>query len=473
MLVHPIRSAPPVSEPVSGLALLWQVSADQSSSWKSAKIVLDQLDVTISSHRTARNRVVTLGMEKGIIGMIKIGYIVPEFPGQTHTFFWREVRRLEQMGAAVQIVSTRRPPPGIRSHTWSDDAEKRTIYLQERSVVVTAANTIGALLSGFPKGWLPTLASIMRSKVTFKQRVALFAMAVFAAKLARIAKKNQWNHIHVHSCANAANIAAFASKMSGIPYSLTLHGSLSDYGENQLEKWEKAKFGIAVTKRLRAQIGLALGSSIADKTVIAPMGVNLDEFTRDHAYQPWLQTGAARLYSVGRLNPGKGHNILIKAISIIKKRGYNVHLTIAGQDEQGGTGYKIALINLIEKLDLQENVTLIGAVSEDVVRTGLLDSHIFVLASLHEALGVAIMEAMALELPVIATSVGGIPDLIDHDMHGLLVSPGNAIELADAILIILNNPELAASFSSENRRKIELHYNDRISAEILIKNASN
>lgn len=399
--------------------------------------------------------------------MVKIGYIVPEFPGQTHIFFWREILRLEEMGIEVDIVSTRLPPLEIRSHTWSDRAEARTIYLQEANLISTVASILKACALSDPRRWLKCAKSISRASVSLSDRVKLITMSGFGAKLGRIAQLNRWDHIHVHSCANAANIATYASILSGIPYSLTLHGALGDYGSNQVEKWGNAKFGIAVTKTLLRQVEAELGFSVAQKTVVAPMGVNLSNFQRPQPYIPWTNSSAARIISVGRLNPGKGHDVLLNAISIIKARGTDVHLTIIGQDEMGGEGYYKTISRLVSDLKLTGNVTLAGAQSEDCIRDGLLSSHLFVSASLHEAIGVATMEAMAMGMPVIATRVGGVPELIDHERDGFLVEPGKADELAAAIESILYDPDLSKRFAFASREKIVRGFQDTISAKIL------
>lgn len=403
--------------------------------------------------------------------MTKIGYIVPEFPGQTHIFFWREIKRLEEMGVDVQIVSTQHPPPGIRPHTWSDEAEQRTTYLNEVGKASTAASLAAACARSNSVGWLKCVRSIARAKVSARERVQLLVMAAFGARLGRMAKEGRWDHMHVHSCANAANITAFASMLSGVPYSLTLHGPLSDYGPNQSEKWRNAAFGIVITQKLLAEIEAELGVAIAEKTVIAPMGVNLDTFKRETPYRPWDGQSVARLYSVGRLNPCKGHDNLIKAVGLLKQRGIAVHLTIAGQDDQGGGGYQQTLQKLICQLDLQDNVELAGAVSEDTIRDGLLSSHVFALASLHEPLGVAIMEAMALEMPVVVTSAGGVKELVDHLKDGFLAEAGNSDDMANAIAKVLTDSRLAERLASASREKIRKGFQDTRSAETLALHA--
>ena len=401
--------------------------------------------------------------------MTTIGYIVPEFPGQTHIFFWREIACLEKLGVKVDIVSTRPPPSEIRSHTWSDNAEKRTTYLQVGSSVSIGIGIIEALTRSNPAMLFECLRSIWRAKVSFSDRVRLIAMAGFGARLGRIASCRHWDHMHVHSCGNAANITAFASILSGIAYSLTLHGPLSDYGSNQPEKWRNAKVGITITQKLRAEIEAILGGDIAAKTQIAPMGVNLERFKRLEPYREWNGAEPVRLYSVGRLNPCKDHETLIRAVGILKDRGFDICLTIAGEDELGGRGHGNYLRTLVVELDLSENVRLPGALPEDAIREGLLNSHLFALASLHEPLGVAIMEAMALQVPVVATNAGGVPELIEHGRDGYLVDVQDPQALASAIETILLDAKLAKRLAGASREKIRNKFQDTRSAELLAR----
>ncbi|WP_293701156.1 MULTISPECIES: exopolysaccharide biosynthesis GT4 family glycosyltransferase EpsE [unclassified Sphingopyxis] len=403
---------------------------------------------------------------------MKVGYLVPEFPGQTHIFFWREIKRLEQMGINVDIISTRPPPVSIRSHTWSKEAEARTTYLANSGKISITASLAAALIRSNFARWPNCVQSIACSHVSIKERFQLVGMAAFGAKLARIATNRAWDHIHVHSCGNAANIAAFASMLSGVPYSLTLHGALTDYGSNQSEKWRNAAFGIVITRGLFDQVRKELGAAIAAKTVIAPMGVNLDKFKRVSPYRPWKGEGVARIYSVGRLNEGKGHADLILAVHLLKRRGINVHLTIAGQDEQGGSGYQETLRKLIDDLNLTNNVALVGAVSEAAIVEGLLSSHVFALATRHEALGVAIMEAMALEMPVVVNSVGGVGELVEHQKDGILAEAGNPESMANSIAEVLTDSFLAQRLAGASREKIRSNFQDTRSAEMLARQAA-
>jgi glycosyltransferase involved in cell wall biosynthesis len=107
-------------------------------------------------------------------------------------------------------------------------------------------------------------------------------------------------------------------------------------------------------------------------------------------------------------------------------------------------------------------------VSEDTVNESLEKAQVFVLASWHEPLGVAIMEAMAMEMPVVVTGSGGVKELVvDDGIDGLLVEPQSPEELADAIAQVLQNPELALSLSQKSRKKIMAKFSNGLGAETL------
>ncbi|MEG4251024.1 exopolysaccharide biosynthesis GT4 family glycosyltransferase EpsE [Microcoleus sp. Pol10D4] len=397
----------------------------------------------------------------------KIGYFIPQFPGQTHIFFWRERQFLAELGIETDLVSTQPPPRAIASHVWAEEAQKNTVYLFPFAAK-DFINSVVEVLKAGPAAWWQCLAVIAKaSDTSLSQKVRLLALVFVAGKLAGLARTKGWSHIHVHSCATAASIAMFASLLSKVSYSLTLHGPLTDYGPNQEQKWHFSAFAIVITKKLYEEVNKCLAGHLPQKVEIAPMGVDLSRFHRKTPYSAWNGSDACHIFSCGRLNRCKGHADLIAAIDILRKRGFNVELQIAGEDEQGGSGYRLELEKLIEQLGLKSCVSLLGAVSEDTVNESLEKAQVFVLASWHEPLGVAIMEAMAMEMPVVVTGSGGVKELIDDGIDGLLVEPEAPEQLADAIANLLQNPELALSISQESRKKIMAKFSHGRSAETL------
>ena len=292
------------------------------------------------------------------------------------------------------------------------------------------------------------------------------AWLALGARLSSLARERGWQHVHVHSCGNAAHIALYAHLLSGLPYSLTLHGPLSDYGPNQATKWAHAAFSIVITNELNGDVRRALGTAIPRHVAVASMGVDAEEFSRAAPYAPWSGNEAFRIFSCGRLNPSKGHDVLLAAVAEMLQAGADVELTVAGEDESGGGGYRRELERLIDDHGLHHHVRLLGAVSAGRIRQELDRSHAFALASHAEPLGVAIMEAMCMGVPVVATAAGGVPELV-LEGTGLLVSPGNSKELAHALTRLMTDPELCKALGEDGRERARTAFGHRRSAEVL------
>jgi len=399
-----------------------------------------------------------------------IGYFVPEFPGQTHNFFWREIGALREVGVEVMLLSTRRPPKAIESPTWAAQASSLTTYLFPQPITTVLADATWA--AARPAAAWRLLQAIVRAQVQgTRARLQLAGLAMMGVRMARHLQAHSVQHVHVHSCANSAHVAMFAHLVSGLSYSLTLHNQLVDHGPNQAEKWRHARFGIVISdwveNDLRERLGVLLPPLLQ-----APMGVDTDKFKRSKPYGMAGPNQPLRLFSCARLNPVKGHLDLLAALSLLRGRGHEARLTIAGEDDQGGTGYRKVVESQIRELGLEGSVTLLGAVSEDMVIEHLQQADVFVLASLAEPLGVALMEAMAMELPVIATRAGGVPEMIRDGVDGVLVPPATPQLLADAIERLARDPAHARSLGSAARRRIEERFSHRRSATAIASGVS-
>lgn len=401
--------------------------------------------------------------------MNTIGVLIPEFPGQTHNFFWREVSALKELGAEVKLFSTRKPASGIQSTSWGEAAMARTTYLSPVPFSVVWRLFRDLLIS--PTRVLrctKIFASSVRALKQGESTLRLFVLMLIGVGLGRTCVDQGIRHLHVHSCADAANVALFAHAAFGIQYSMTLHNPLSIWGGNQSNKWRHARFGIAIAEWILNDAKSQLGGALPGSMHIAPMGVNVDHFKRSSPYQAMVG-GVLKLFSCARLNPAKGFEVLIESIDKLKKSGLQVHLTIAGEDDLGGAGYRKDLEQIITKRHLASFVCLLGAVSEERVRAELESAHVFVLASYEEPLGVAIMEAMSMEVPVIATNAGGVPSIITHGVNGLLVPPSDPSSLANEIANLASSPELAIALSAKGRTRINDTFNHRLSAKAIFE----
>ena len=380
----------------------------------------------------------------------KIGYLVPQFPGQTHIFFWREIAELEKRGVQVRIFSTRPPAKGLIAHDWSADAITRTLYLGQVK----------------PLAALTALPAAPWSQAPAKDIVLSLSAA---RQLVSACKAEGIGHVHVHSCGRAALIAAIAQKIGGPAYSLTLHGPLSDYGPGQRFKWRGARFATIITEKLLAEVHAELAGDLPSRLIIQPMGVDTDVLRRDAPYIPARPGEPLRLFTCGRLNIVKGHQDLMAAVRILLDQGQPVTLDIAGEDDDGGAGYRRVLQARIAELGLTSHVRLLGAIDADTVKAGLLNAHAFVLASWHEPLGVALMEAMSCEVPTIGTAAGGVAELISDGVDGVLVPPKDPAALAAAILTLTSDAARCLALGAAGRARVVSAFHAGLGAETLIR----
>lgn len=391
-------------------------------------------------------------------------YLVPQFPGQTHIFFWREIAALEAQGVTPVLYSTTVPPSGLISHRWSQEAMARTTYLASRNPAL-----LMAILPRLPWGLILKEARRLPKDEakTFLKDVIISAPA--AEKLARDCKRRGITHIHAHSCGRAALIAALAHHAHGLSYSLTLHGPLQDYGVGQRFKWRGAAFVSVITRGLLDLLPGQLGDALPKRLPLQPMGVDTSAFRRDAPYVPPVPGEPLRVFSCGRLNVVKGHQDLMQAVRLMIDRGQPVHLEIAGEDDAGGGGFHKELDSRIVELGLEDHVTLLGAISAEAVRDKLMSSHVFVLASWSEPLGVAYMEAMSCEVPTIGTDAGGVPELITSGEDGILVPPKDPEALAEALMQLAADPEKAQSLAKTGRARVVADFDSSRGAGMLLR----
>lgn len=392
-----------------------------------------------------------------------VGILIPQFPGQTHIFFWREIAELEKLGVSVTLFSTRPPPPGLIAHDWSKEAMARTTYLGDFGPANAALAFLRTPLKSL---W----RDVRREGAGFWRDVLLALPA--ARRLALAARDAGITHVHAHSCGRAALVCALANRIWGLDYSLTLHGPLSDYGPGQGFKWRHASFGTVITRKLTAELHAALGNDVPNPLYLQPMGVDTEVLTRSAPYQPPKAGQPLRLFSCARLNEVKGHQDLLAALRLLRDQGVDAKLEIAGEDDAGGTGFRNQLAAEITRLGLKDHAILLGAIDANAVRARLDQAHIFVLASWHEPLGVAYMEAMSMGVPTIGTDAGGVPELITSGRDGLLLPPKHPFLLAETIAALAADPARCHALSSAGRDRILAEFSSARGAKTLLTGMS-
>lgn len=185
----------------------------------------------------------------------------------------------------------------------------------------------------------------------------------------------------------------------------------------------------------------------ADRVAVVPNCVD----TQRYVPAPSLPDGPPRLVSVARLAPDKSPLVLLEAFGLVRRQLPEARLTLVGE------GPLLSRVQArIEALGLRDAVEIIAGCGE--VRPHLAQAQAFLLASHSEGSPNVIMEAMAAGLPVVAARTGGIPELVEHGLTGLLVKPGNAVEFSQALLRLLGDRALCAKMGAAGRERAVLRY---------------
>lgn len=390
-----------------------------------------------------------------------IGILIPEYPGQTHSFFWREISALRaEQGRRVQVFSTRAPAQPV-AHDWVAEAPATYLYPPPATDL---APVLAALAGKLPRFLAdPANRAVMR-------RPRAWALLVMAVRLGRLCRAAGIGHLHVHSCADAALVAALCNRLYGLPYSLVLHGPLIYFGGDQAYKWQHAAFAFAITRRLRGEVLEAMPWFDEARLAVVPMGVDTTVFAPAPAAAARDDGAGFKWFSCGRLVPGKGFDVVIKAASLLRQAVPELPFSIevAGEDADQGAGYHRDLDAAITAAELAATVRLLGAIPQERVLSALQGSDGFVLASREEALGVAYMEAMACGLPTVGTRTGGVPELIEDGRNGFLVTVDDAPALAAAMRRVMEDPDLGARLSRAARDTVVSEFSAARSARELV-----
>lgn len=391
---------------------------------------------------------------------MRLGYLVPEFPGQTHIFFWREIEALRRVGVEVFLVSTKRPSAGATTHKFAQAAAAQTKYLIPPSLSSLFRWIVGGA-SGLKSGFEYIRHISDRSLTSQVRQLVLLASAV---DLVRWSKRECIDHIHGHSCANSAHILALSFRMGGPSYSLTLHGDLNVYGGDHLLKSQLATAIFAVGGHLRRQL---CDIGVPNQKIIETfMGVDTGRLS---------QLAPNRLYhhdelllaTVARLDRSKGHLHVLAAMARARELGVKVRYRIAGEGS-----FRETIRAKINTLGLGECVELCGTVSEEEVCSLLSQADVFVLASTGEgeAWPVSVMEAMSAGLPVVCSQIGATPQMITSGLDGILVAQRDEDAIFEAICKLAKNPEMRQRMGTAARKTAVARFDVTVSSRILLEN---
>jgi len=343
---------------------------------------------------------------------------------------------------------------------------KNVLHLSESSETGGAESVLIRLVEGLDKtrytstvcllsdGWLKTELDKRRVEtVVIPQPHSLDVR--WLLQVLRLLKERHIDVMHSHEF--ATNVyATLLSKITGVPSVATAHGK-NYYGD----KWRRrAAYRFTARHSTMVAVSHDLKRFLTEQIGIPPRnirvvhnGIDLRQYSinaASSASRADLGIGASQrvIGTVGNLFAVKGQTYLLKACKALADAYPNIALLIAGEGEELSSLRKEA-----SDLGIADNVKFLGFRSD--VPSLLQAMEVFVLPSLSEGLPLSLLEALALQKPVVATNVGGIPEIVQDGLAGFLVPPGSPEALAERILLLLRSPATADRFGKAGRRRVE------------------
>ncbi|MBY6004054.1 glycosyltransferase [Salipiger bermudensis] len=384
----------------------------------------------------------------------KLAYLTGEYPRASDTFIQREVAALRALGHEVLTCSIR-----TTGAEHLVGPEQRDEHASTFKVIAAARNPLRLLKAHLrfalrPARYLGALRLAWQTAPKgFKGRLYNLIYFLEAAVLADRLKREGVEHLHNHIAKASCTVAMLASELSDIPYSFTIHGPDIFFEPQHWridEKTARARFVACISEYCRSQLMCFADAAHWDKLHIVHCGIDPVRYdTAPHKGQTLL--------FVGRMAGVKGVPILLDAVASLKARLPQLRLALIGD------GPERAALEARARA-LGETVTFLGYRSQSEVAEALAQSDVFVLPSFAEGVPVVLMEAMAAGVPVVATQIAGIPELVTQWENGVLVPPGDATALAEAIAQLLASADQRRVMGSVGRATVEAEFNIHIEA---------
>lgn len=376
-----------------------------------------------------------------------LAYLFERFPSFTQTFCYREIVELQRQGVSPAIYSIRRPV-NEPAQDWDATIVDRVTYLPGDEPLLREVERAAR------KGEIPEAAA--RELAAWGRKTDFLRLSQ-AAWLGPRLEALGVRHVHAHFAGLAARTAYWIERLFGIGFSFTAHANdifapkpfaislgkligaaraivaVSDFGVRFLE--EKYPAGAARVKRIYN-------------------GIDLEQF--GHAD---FSGAPPTIVSIGRLIEKKGFQDLIEACRLLSGRGMQFRCKIIGEGP-----LESALRRQVAGAGLTNAVELTGPLPQGEVIRQLARSALFVLPCVAEAGGgmdnlpTVVLEAMATGLPVVSTAIGGVPEMVQDSITGLLVPEHQPVALADAISRLLRDRPLSVSLGEAGRRRASDHF---------------
>lgn len=388
-------------------------------------------------------------------------YIVSLFPCWSETFIVREMHSLKKKGVDLSIFSLKKAGEEI-VQSDTEDLSLNTIYPQ--SIIILS---FYALIQFIKKPLTNTRMLICIVLALYNKPQSMFkSIATWWITLSVIRKIKQLkiDHIHAHWATYPSTSALIIHKNTNIPFSFTSHAHDIFLEDHMLyQKVKDSAFSVTISNYNKNRLSKQLKLDLSNKMNIVHCAIDVN----DHVFKP-TDRDARTILAVGRLDHIKGFSVLIDACKKYKDSGGKFDCIIIGNGP-----LKDQLQNQIDNNNLSNYVKLVGVMPQEKIKEYLSRATLFVLPSVvtdkgdMDGIPVALMEAMAVGVPVISTTVSGIPELIHNESNGLVVSPNDSSALADAIDKLINDTNLINKYTLAARRSIEEEFSIKIEVEKL------
>jgi colanic acid/amylovoran biosynthesis glycosyltransferase len=385
-----------------------------------------------------------------------IAYLDSRFPAISQTFVLNEILELNELGWDIELYPMIRGATVV-SHPGVQSVMAHVHYLQVPSLRCFRAHGYWARTR--PLALLRALALAL----TLPGRQLRFHLksiwaTIWAVTVAMDIQQKSIRPVHAHWATFPAHAAMVISRLTGCTFSFTAHAHdiyANAYGLDQ--KVSDAAF-VATISELNRKI-LTETCRSDGRVEVVRCGVDLSQF----AYRgPKAPNERFRIVAVGSLEEKKGQSFLIEACALLQSQARNVECHIIGEGPA-----RTSLERLIREKELQDCVTLLGARTSVQVAAELSEADVFVMPSvvasnkMMEGIPVALMEAMAVGLPVVASSISGIPELVEDHVTGILVPERRPQAIAEAVSLVMDDVDLRASLGIAARQTISDRYNLR------------
>lgn len=385
---------------------------------------------------------------------MRIAYMTGEYPRATDTFIQREVAALREQGLEVHTFSARRTGPEHIVGAEQERERDATFYLLPPPRKTLVRSHLRLLLSS-PRRYLRAL-KLAWSTRQLGVRGHLYQLFYFAEAglLAGELLRRQIHHIHNHFANSSCSVSMLAAELSGLTFSFTIHGPAIFFEPRRWridEKIKRALFVSCISHYCRSQAMVFAPVDCWRHLHIVHCGVDPSLFN-----MATHEGRGTRLLFVGRLAAVKGLPILLESLAALSSEYPDIVLTLIGDGPD-----RAAIEEQAVRLGLNQNVDLRGYRSQAEVREEMQQADIFVLPSFAEGVPVVLVEALAAAIPVVATRIAGVGELVEDGVSGYLVPPGDPGSLAECIRRLLEDPALRSRFGAAGRARVEKEFDVR------------